>query len=60
MKESSAVLPREVWRLVSKFDPRLQLDRKEKSLAWASRVKKKKKRATVKKTHSSIQKNIKI
>jgi hypothetical protein len=43
IKESSAVLPLEVWRLVGEFEPRQQSGIRGKFSAWERRVKKLKK-----------------
>jgi len=43
MKESSAVMPLEAWRLVGEFEPRPQLGIRGKFSAWERRVKKLKK-----------------
>jgi hypothetical protein len=43
MKESTAVLPLEAWRLIGEFEPRPQLGIRGKFSAWERRVKKLKK-----------------
>jgi len=38
MEDSSAVLPPEVWRLVSMFEPRLRLDSREKTFGLGMQI----------------------